>query len=65
MCDIGRKSVTFKRGEMMRQSMEAEEALRSVRNDAMKYGNKIQLERMKERFEKQELARKLSTTARD
>ncbi|GJQ86089.1 putative neurotransmitter-gated ion-channel transmembrane region [Trypoxylus dichotomus] len=52
---IDRKSLTFKREHMLQKSMEAEEAFKQAKSDAMKYGNEVQLRRLKERFERNNL----------
>ncbi|KAK9721823.1 DnaJ domain [Popillia japonica] len=60
-----RKSVTLKRDHMIQKSIEAEDALKTVRNDAEKYGNEMQIQRLKERIERNNLAQRLPVTPRE
>lgn len=63
--NIDRKSVTLKRDHMIQKSIEAEDALKTVRNDAEKYGNEMQIQRLKERIERNNLAQRLPVTPRE
>lgn len=49
----------------MIKSMEAQEMLNTAKMDAIKYGNEIQIQRLKERMERNNLISTVSNTPKD